>query len=390
MYDFEHVPDRTGTASLKYDFAMRRAGRTDLLPMWVADMDFALPEEILDRIRERTSHGIFGYTDPDAAYFDTLESWFVRHYGWEIDRSWVTVTPGVVYAISCAVRAFTAPGDAVLIQEPVYYPFREMIELNGRRCVSSPLKNQDGYYRMDLADAEKKIAEENVRLFILCSPHNPVGRVWKPDELREIGSICTRHDVIVVSDEIHCDFVYGKNRFTSYGSLGEMFLRNAVICTSPSKTFNMAGLQTANILISNASLRERFRLVNEASGYSQANTLGLTAAKAAYDLGDAWLCALLDHLEANIREAAEYLRQKAPAVRMTIPEGTYLLWMDFSQIVNSEEELRHLIRDRAHLWLDDGSMFAEHTALFQRMNIACPQATLRQALTQLGAALGGD
>ncbi|MBO5999502.1 MAG: pyridoxal phosphate-dependent aminotransferase [Lachnospiraceae bacterium] len=386
-YSFDKEIERRGTGSLKYDCAAMRGGRDDLLPMWVADMDFVLPEEILERIRQRTDHGVFGYTEPDSAYYDTLENWFRTRYGWEIERDWNTVTPGVVYALSCAIRAYTKEGDAVLIQEPVYYPFREMIELNGRKCVVSPLVNRDGRYEMDFEDMERKLAEENVKLFILCSPHNPVSRVWERDELEKAGRLCLNHGAVVVADEIHCDFIYKGYSFTPYGSLDEELVRNAVICTSASKTFNLAGLQVANILIPDRKLRNRFRHMNAASGYSQANVMGLTATKAAYDLGGPWLDDLIEYLEGTIDEMDAFTKEHLPGVKMIRPEGTYLVWMDFSGVTQSEEELHRIIRDGAHLWLDDGSIFGAGSELFERFNIACPRSTVRQAMTQLEAAL---
>lgn len=388
-YDFDRIISRKGTSCLKYDTGSERIGRSDLLPMWVADMDFALPEEILDVIRKRVDHGIFGYTDPDAAYYDTLEAWFRRRYGWTIDRSQVTVTPGVVYAIAAAVRALTSPGDAVIIQEPVYYPFREDIEKNGRICINSPLVNHDGRYEIDFDDFEKKLTESRAKLFILCSPHNPVGRVWTPEELRHLGDICLAHQVPVVADEIHCDFIFPGYHFTPYASLGEPYISHAIICTSPSKSFNLAGLQVSNIIIPDETLRKAFRKVNDANGYSQANVLGLTAAKAVYDLGDAWLDQLLDYLNGNLIFFRDYLNENLPELRLIEPEGTYLLWVDCSGIAHSYRELKHLIRDGAHLWLDDGVIFGKESALYERFNIACPRATLAQALSQLKDAVQG-
>ena len=386
-HGFDAVISRTGTGSLKYDFAMRRAGRTDLLPLWVADMDFALPEPVLERIHARVSHGIFGYTEPDDSYYDTLERWFLRRYGWKIDRSWNTVTPGVVYAISCAVRAFTGPGDVVLIQEPVYYPFREMIECAGRRCVSSTLINHSGRYEMDFGDLEKKLSGTGAGLMLLCSPHNPVGRVWSEDELRRLAGICARHKVIVAADEIHCDFIYSGNTFVPFGRIMEEEKCSGIIMTSASKSFNLAGLQAANILIPDGRLRQKFRMANEGAGYSQANTLGLTATKAAYDLGEDWLDSLREYLEETVRMADSFIRSRIPEVHLVWPEGTYLLWMDFSGLTRREGELHRLIRDGAHLWLDDGSIFGDSGRLFERMNIACPRQVVRTAFENLETAV---
>ncbi len=386
-YEFDRVIDRRGTASLKYDFGKRRMGREDLLPLWVADMDFSLPEEILDRIRERVGHGIFGYTEADEAYYDSLEGWFARRHRVFFRREWNTVTPSVVYGISTAIEAFTEKGDGVLIQEPVYYPFRETIVSNQRVCVNNQLKLREGHYEIDFEDFEDKIKEHAIRLFILCSPHNPVGRVWKREELERLADICLRHGVKILSDEIHCDFVYPGHEFCSFAALGEPYSEHAVICTSASKSFNLAGLQAANLLIPNAEMRKRFRAVNHARGFSQGNTLGLTATKAVYDLGEEWLEELLGYLKGNLDYIRSFLRDRLPEIHLVEPEGTYLIWLDFSQAVQSEQELQKLVCDEARLWLDDGGMFGSETRLFERINIACPRSILEQAMARLEEAV---
>lgn len=386
-YDFDTIIDRTGTGSIKIDAALSRCGRDDLLPMWVADMDFALPQEVLLPIQQRTAHGIFGYTEADAGYYDVLEGWFERRYHWKIDRTWNTVTPGVVYAVSCAVRALTKPGDTVLIQEPVYYPFRKVIESNGRICAAQQLTYLDGRYGIDMDEFAAVIRKEKVKAFILCSPHNPVGRVWTEQELRQMARICLEQGVKVIADEIHCDFIYPGHAFVPYGTLGEEFRDQAVICTSPSKTFNLAGLQVANILIPNKELRGAFRTENSANGYGEGNVLGLTAAQAAYSCGEAWLEELLAYLKENIGVMRSFLEREVPSLRMIEPEGTYLVWVDFSRLTGTEKEMVSLVRDRARLWLDEGSMFGREAALFERFNIACPRAVLMRALKQLKEAV---
>ncbi len=386
-YDFDTVIDRRKTGSIKYDFAKRYAGREDLLPMWVADMDFALPGEILDKIQERIRHGIFGYTEPMDGYYETLERWFLRRYGWKIDRSWNTVAPGVVYSIATAVRALTQPGEAVLIQEPVYYPFRSCIENNGRICISSDLKETGGRYEMDFADVEQKLTEHSVKLLILCSPHNPVGRVWTKEELKTLGDLCLAHRVKMIVDEIHCDFIYEGVRFTPFGTLGEQYAQNAVICTAPSKTFNLAGLQTSNILIPDEKMRDAFRRVSNANGLGLGNTAGLAAAQAVYESGDDWLEELKVYLQGNLAYLRRFLRENLPQLRLIEPEGTYLVWIDFSKAVQTPGELKTLVRDKARLWLDEGEMFGHGGERFERFNIACPRSILQQAMLQLKDAL---
>ncbi len=386
-YNFDKVIDRRGTSSLKYDFAQKRIGREDLLPLWVADMDFALPEEILDVIKVRVDHGIFGYTDPDAAYYDTLENWFETRYGYQIKREWNTVTPGVVYALATAIRAFTEAGESVLIQEPVYYPFREMIESNYRKCVNNQLVLRDGHYEVDFEAFEKTIIEENVRLFLLCSPHNPAGRVWTREELVKMADICLKHEVKIICDEIHCDFIFPGQTFIPFATLGDKYLNNVVICTSASKSFNIAGFQVANILVPDEELRKRFKEFNAAAGYSQGNALGLVATKAVYDLGGQWLDELVAYLNDNLAYVRNFLKERLPQIELIEPEGTYLIWLDCKGVVKDYPELKRLIYDEAKLWLDDGAIFGEETLLFERINIACPRSILEQAMTQLEEAV---
>lgn len=253
---FDELVNRHGTSCLKYDFGLARKGRTDLLPMWVADMDFALPKDILADFHARIDHGIFGYTDPDADYYEALDGWFSRHHGYHIKPEWVTVGCGVVYGLATAIKAFTRPNDAILIQQPVYYPFREVIEDNGRVFVNSQLRNEGGRYTIDFDDVEKKMIAHNVKALLLCSPHNPVGRVWSRKELERLGDLCLTHHVIILCDEIHCDFVYAPHHFTSFLTLDEKYRRNLAVFTSPSKTFNVAGFQPGNIIIPDETLRQ--------------------------------------------------------------------------------------------------------------------------------------
>lgn len=386
-YDFEQIINRTGTASLKYDFGMERMGREDLLPLWVADMDFRLPDEVLDEIKRRVDHGIFGYTDLKPDYKDAVRKWLREKHGWDIQPEWITVTPGVVYAIAAAIRAFTEPGDSVIIQQPVYYPFSECIVSNGRKLVNSQLLYENGRYYMDYEDFERKAEENHVCLFILCSPHNPVGRVWSREELIRIGEICRKHDILVFSDEIHCDITYPGVKHIPFANISAEFADRVIAGTSPSKTFNLAGLQISNIVIPNQDLRKRFRRENKAAGYSQANVLGLTACKAVYGLGDRWYKEMLVYLDGNLRYVREFLHQYLPQIRLVEPEGTYLVWLDCSGLNLTHHELEELIVEEAGLWLDPGVIFGKETALFERINIACPRAVLKKAMNRLKEAI---
>ena len=391
LSQFDLVHDRTGTASLKWDFAAERGRPASALPLWVADMDHRTAPAVTSALLWRVRHGIFGYTEPDAAYHAALTGWFARRYGWAVDPAWNVITPGVVPALALAVRALTGPGDAVVIEEPVYYPFRQVVEDNDRGVVSVPLtRDADGVYRRDPAALEDALARTGARLLLLCNPHNPVGRVWSREELAELAEVTGRHGVVVVSDEIHADLALPGRRTTPFASLGGDVAARTITCTSPSKAFNLAGLQVANILIPDAGLRARFRAELNALGYSQPNALGLTACRAAYESGDAWL----DELRGHIAEAREHVvarLARIPGIEATPTEGTYLLWLDCRGLLERSgleaRELDEFILRRAGLWLDDGAIFGAGGEGFTRINVACARAVLDEALDRLSAAV---
>jgi len=378
-YDFDTAIDFRGTNSLKHEFARKWGKPEGLLPLWIADMDFSIAPEILKDIQKRADHGVFGYTEPKCDYYDALIRWFDTRFGYRASRHEIVKAPGVVFALVQAIRATTLPGEAVLIQTPVYYPFNEIIRNNGRTLVTNPLAYKGGRYFIDFKDFERKIVERGVKLFILCSPHNPVGRVWARDELTAMNEICERHGVIVVSDEIHCDLVWPGHTHTCFGILNE----NAIVATSPSKTFNLAGLQTSNIFIKNAELRDKLKTEISRSGYSQLNTLGLTACQSAYTKGGAWLEEANAYIVGSIRFAREFLTARLPRIRLIEPEGTYLLWLDFSAYGLTQNELDRRVTENAKLWLSSGTMFGQDGEGFQRMNVACPRVTLAEALGRL-------
>ena len=384
--NFDEIIDRRNTSCLKHDFAVERGYPADILPFWVADMDFRAPAPVIDALKARAEHGIFGYTQIKDDYFAVLRNWFRTRHAWDIERSELIITPGVVFAIATAIRAFTEPGDAVLIQQPVYYPFANIIRDNGRTRIDNPLQLIEGRYQIDFADFEQKIVAHGVKLFILCSPHNPVGRVWTRAELEQIAAVCLRHNVIVVADEIHEEFIRPGFRHIPFASLSEEAAAITITCTSPSKTFNLAGLQISNIFIRNKTLRRRFQQELSRTGYDEPNTLGLAGAKAAYEHGAAWLTELLAYLEENTARVKAFLAQHLPKVRLIEPEGTYLLWLDFSAYGLSDEALNEKIIRDAHLWLDDGPIFGAGGSGFQRINIACPWSTLENGLEHLAKA----
>ena len=382
-YNFDEIIPRRHTNSLKYDCAEKRGKPDGLLPMWVADMDFQTPQTVREALAAKAAHGIFGYSDPDETYFEVLAQWFgTRHY-WTVDPHTAIQAPGVVFAICTLIRALTKPGDAVLIQEPVYYCFREGIRDNGRRTIVNELCFDGEHYSIDLEDFERKIVENGVKLFILCSPHNPVGRVWTKDELEKLAEICLRHNVFVLADEIHEDFVYPGNRHTVFASLSKEVADRCAVCTAPSKTFNLAGLHIANIFIADHEVRKAVRHELDAQGFSQSNIMGLVACQTAYQTGAEWVDQLVGYLRGNLSLMRETFRTRMPQIRLIEPEGTYLPWVDFSKLGLNTPELERFIVERAKLWLDGGHIFGAGGTGFQRFNIAVPRSILRQALDQL-------
>ena len=386
-YDFDQIIPRRHTNSLKYDFAKERGKPEDILPMWVADMDFQTQPAVREALADRAAHGIFGYSDPDEAYFDALSNWFGTRHGWAVDPYTSVRAPGVVFAICTLIRCLTRPGDAVLIQEPVYYCFKMGINDNGRKVVVNELRFDGHQYSIDFEEFEHAIIYNKVKMFILCSPHNPVGRVWTRGELEQLAEICLRHNVFVVADEIHEDFVYPNHRHTVFASLSEDVADNCAVCTAPSKTFNLAALHNANIFIANAQVRKIFQRELDAEGFSQSNIMGLVACQAAYQYGAEWLDQLIDYLHGNIALMRETFNSQMPQVRLVEPEGTYLPWVDFSRLGLEVMALEKFIVERAKLWLDGGTVFGKSGAGFQRFNIAAPRAILKQALDQLEAAV---
>ncbi|MCM1121147.1 MAG: pyridoxal phosphate-dependent aminotransferase [Eubacterium sp.] len=382
-YNFDEVIDRRNTDCLKYDFAIERGMPEDILPLWVADMDFRTAPGIIECAVADARLGIYGYTDSKDDYFQTVAAWYRDYFGWETRKEWLVKTPGIVFAICMAVQALTKAGESVLIQQPVYYPFAAVVRDNDRKLVNNELVLKDGHYEIDFEDFEKKIVENDVKLFVLCSPHNPVGRVWSVEELRRMGEICLRYDVKVVSDEIHSDFVYEGRQHHVFTMVEPEFEKISIICTAPSKTFNLAGLQISNIFISDPQIREAFKRQMMAVGYSQVNMIGLHACKAAYETGREWLEELKVYLRGNLDYVRSYLEENLPQIKLIEPEGTYLIWLDCRELGLREEELEHLIVQEAKLWLDAGTIFGEAGAGFERINIACPRVVLEEAMARL-------
>ncbi|MCI8306774.1 MAG: pyridoxal phosphate-dependent aminotransferase [Lachnospiraceae bacterium] len=381
--DFDNITDRRNTRSLKYDFTKEYGMPGDVLPLWVADMDFKTSSYVQDALVRQAGHGIFGYSRERGTYTGAVRRWHKKYYNRVILPEWIVVTPGVMFAVAAAVNAFTDKNDAVIIQQPVYYPFRDVVVNNGRRLVVNELYlGGDNRFHIDYDDFEKKIVNENVKLFILCNPHNPVARSWTEDELLRLGDICLKYGVKVISDEIHADFVF-KGVHTVFAGIKEEYEHITVTCTSPSKTFNIAGLQISNIIIADEDMRRRFVKCFRATGYCEPNSMALAACEAAYLYGDEWYEALRAYIRKNVEYAGQFISGNIPGVTVTEHEATYLVWVNFRELGLSDEAIDDMIINRAGLWLDPGLMFGSGGGGFQRINAACPAAVLETALDKL-------
>ena len=382
-YDFDTVTDRKNTNAIKYDLAKKRGKPEDAVSLWVADMDFPTAPCIQKAVAEKAAHGIWGYSRPDNRYYDALKKWYKERHNFEVQNEWVVNTPGVCFALAAAVKAFTKEGESVLIQKPIYYPFFNIINSLQRKVVNSSLILKNNHYEIDFDDFERKIVQENVKMFILCSPHNPGGRVWTKQELQKISEICLAHNVLVVSDEIHSDITFGSNVHTVYGSLSEQALKNSIICTAPSKSFNLAGLQFSNIFIADEKLRKAFSKELDKTGYDEPSVFGIVAATAAYSEGADWFDSVKSYIWENILFAKKYIEENAPQIKVLVPEGTYLLWLDFSKTGLSDSEINDRVLNKAKVWLDSGSMFGKEGEKFQRINCATPRIILEDALKRI-------
>lgn len=376
-YDFDKTIDRRATNSYKWDSAPE-----GVLPMWVADMDFRTAPAIIDALQKRVAHGIFGYTRVPDAYYDAVTSWFSRRHGWDIDREWIIYTSGVVPAVSAVIKALTVPGDKVMVQTPVYNCFFSSIRNNGCEIVSNPLRRTADTYKMDFDALERCAADPRAKVMLLCNPHNPAGRVWTPDELTRLGNICLRNGVTVVADEIHCELVYQGFKYTPFASLSDAFLHRSVTCVSPSKAFNIAGLQIANIVAFDNDLRSRIDKAININEVCDVNPFGVAATIAAYNEGEEWLNQLVDYLHGNYEAMAEFCRRELAEFPITRLEGTYLVWMDCSSLGMSSDALEHALLDDARLWLNAGTMYGAEGEGYMRWNIACPRSVMLDGLNR--------
>ena len=385
-YDFDKIVDRTGTESLKWVYPRKVLKVEDAIPMWVADMDFEAPPAVVEAIRNRAAHGIYGYPLVPPSFWQAAIGWLGRRHGWEVRKDEMAMTPGIVPALNYAVRAFTKPGDGVIIQTPVYFPFYHAVENNGRRVVRNPLRFDGRRYTMDLEDLERKL-DEGGRMLILCSPHNPVGRVWTREELEAIGRLTVERDLLVVSDEIHHDLIFKGSRHVPFASLSPALAERTVTCIAPSKTFNIPGLSTAAIIASNPKLLEAFEDETERAGFELGQVFGIVGFEAAYGQGDDWLDELLSYLEANVDFMEKFLGEQIPGIRLVRPEGTYLALLDCRGLGLEPAALNDFFLKKARVYFSDGAMFGKELEGFVRMNFACPRSVLAEALERIERAV---
>lgn len=375
-YDFDKVFPRRGSNSCKWD----SAANAEVLPMWVADMDFQVAPKITEALHKRVEHGIFGYTHVPESYYDAVINWFARRHNWNLLPDWIVYLPAVVPALSVTIKALAKPGDNILIQGPVYNHFYSSIANNGCNALSSSLLYADNTYAIDYDDLERKAADSRTSLMILCNPHNPAGRVWTREELMRIGEICIRHGVTVVADEIHCELVMPGHTYVPFASISEDFLRHSVTCVSPSKAFNIAGLQIANIVCANAKWREKIMRAININEVCDVNPFGIEATKAAYNESEDWLEQLLEYLHENYLYMQKFCSTYLPEFPLAVLEGTYLVWMDCSAIGMPSANLEQELVDKNNLWLNAGTMYGPEGEGFMRWNIACPRKILTDGL----------
>ena len=383
--DFDNIIDRRGSGCIKWDFMSKYFQADDMVPMWVADMDFLAPAEVRAAVERVAKQGVFGYHGVRAPYYEAVIGWMEKRHGWKVEKDWICFSPGVVPALHMLVRTFTEPGDQVVVQTPVYYPFFDAIKLNGREMLENPLTRTESGYFMDLAGLEAKITTRT-RMIILCNPHNPISRVWQEEELRQLGKLCLDRNILVVADEIHGDIVYSGHRHVPFATLSGEFAANSVTCTAASKTFNLPGLQTSNIIIPDPGLRKRFKDNLHACGFPSPGMFGLAATEAAYRYGEPWLCGLLDYLEGNIAYLKSFAARELPGMWVAPPQGTYLLWLDFRGCGLPPDKLGNFVRETARVALEPGFIFGSGGDGFERMNIACPRSQLVEAMERIAGA----
>ena len=382
-YNFDEIIPRRGTNSYKWD----SAGDADILPMWVADMDFRTAPPVVEALRKRAEHGIFGYVRVPDAYYAAVTNWFARRHDWQIEKEWIIYTTGVVPALSAVIKALTIPGDKVMVQTPVYNCFFSSIRNNGCGMIANPLIYRNGTYQIDFADLEQKAADPSVKVLLLCNPHNPAGRVWTKQELTRIGDICIRNNVWVIADEIHCELVFPGHTYIPFASISQEFLMHSVTCTSPSKAFNLAGLQIANIISADTDIRIKIDKAINVNEVCDVNPFGVEALMAAYNDSEEWLEELKQYLFANYNYLRAYFAECLPKFPVSMLEGTYLVWVDCSVLNQSSDKIVKTLLEKEILWVNAGGLYGEAGEGFIRINIACPRQQLIEGLNRLRRAL---
>ncbi|MCG3226330.1 MAG: pyridoxal phosphate-dependent aminotransferase [Candidatus Heimdallarchaeota archaeon] len=393
-YDFDRVIDRTNTHSVKWDKHVLKEffGTEDVLPAWVADMDFQCPEPVIDAVKKKAAEQIYGYSwHGTPEFYGSILGWMKRRHNCDVEKDWIVFSPGVMPAVNVMIRTFTNPGDKIIVQSPVYYPFFSAVQNNGRQMLNNQLKYENKKYTFDFESFEEQAKDPRTKMFVLCSPHNPVGRVWTEAELKKLGDICLENDVLVVSDEIHHDLILSGYKHTVFSNLGEEYMDRSIVCSAPSKSFNMAGLQISNVVISNKKMREEFQhsIVGKNS-LMIPNAFGIVALMAAYSEGDEWLNQVMEYIEDNFRFVKNFLEDKLPDIDMVKPEGTYLAWLDFSSLGMNDEDRKEFLLRKAKVALDNGAMFGSGGEGFERLNVACPRTILEEIMNWIYRAIKAE
>lgn len=385
-FNFDKIIDRTNNFSAKWSEMNKNFGTNDLLPMWVADMDFLTAPCVMEALKDRLEQGIFGYTTRPSSYNESIVNWLDNRFSWKINQEWLMFSPAVITSISLLIQNLTQKNDKIMIQEPVYSPFHSIVESNERNLVISPLvKLDDGSYVMDYEDIEAKI--KDVKVFILCNPHNPVGRVWTREELTRLGEICLKHNVLIISDEIHSDIILKNHKHTPFASISKEFRENTITCMAPTKTFNLAGLQSSFLVISNPYYYEVMDKAFSILDIKRNNAFSLVATEAAYNYGEDWLYELIKYIEDNVDFAIDYIKNHMPQLKVKKPEGTYLLWVDFSNLNVDKKDLKNALINKGRIALSDGSSFGIGGDGYYRINLACPRSMVLEGLKRIEFAI---
>lgn len=385
-YNFDEIINRKDSNSIKWNIPKIEYGKDDILPMWVADMDFMVADEILEALKSPIEHGVIGYDIMPDSFYQSIIDWIYDRYEWKVKKEWISYIPGVVPGISVATSAFSEENDEIIIQPPVYHPFYRVAERNNRQIVENPLKVNKEKYEMDFQDLKEKITEKT-RMSVLCSPHNPVGRVWTRDELENFGNMCVENEIVIVSDEIHCDLVLENHKHIPTAAISDTIAMNTITLMAPSKTFNIPGLFASVAIIPNKDLRDKFNARLERIELIHANTFSVAGFTAAYNYGENWLKEALEYIEGNIDYAVKYINENIKGVNTYKPEGTYLLWLDFNELGKTPEEINDLLINKGKIMLNNGVMFGQGGEGFFRLNIGCPRETLEDGLNRIKRAV---